>query len=317
VPTLLPEKVRIPWSFLQKSVGWVGIGALALLVLAACGGAKPLIIIAALCCAVFGGWWCALECARLMSQKRENADWEDAWHRVQYEKAQRREQVAAWQHAVQQELDRREQVSRAAQTALNQAEGHWQQEAARYSATFSNLRMRFAELKRQYEGLTHEYSQEYRQLQQNVRMAQLNQFLQTRFISDHSITDIGPVRKAALLSYGIESAFDVESGAVSQIPGFGVKLTKKLIEWRGEMEQAFRFDPTAGIPQSEITALDSKYRRKKQDIETELAKGPETLRIQSQQAENHLSQLAVGIQRFVLQAAQGDANAAILRGLQS
>src|SRR5581483_2595242 len=144
--------------------------------------------------------------------------------------------------------------------------------------------------------------------QSNMKEAQLAQFLRGKFISNYPITDIGPVRKAALRSYGIETALDVEEANIDQVPGFGPKLTGRLLQWRTEMEGEFRFDAKAGIPPALVTALDAKYAQLRQELETQLAKGPESLKMHAANAENYLAQMLVGIQRLVVQAAQAEAD---------
>src|SRR5207237_950797 len=154
---------------------------------------------------------------------------------------------------------------------------------------------------------------EHQQLQNNLREAQLRQFLQRKFISDAEIPDIGPVRKAALRSYGIETALDIEAAKIDRVPGFGPERTKRLLKWRAEMERRFRFDPRAGIPQGRLDSLEAKYRQRRQELETLLTKGPESLKVLSAQAENHLSQLLAGIQQRLLQVAKAETDLRFLR----
>ena len=125
---------------------------------------------------------------------------------------------------------------------------------------------------------------------------QLTQFLQQQFISSADIPDIKATRKATLASFGIETACDVEAKAVLEVPGFGPKLTERLIHWRQEIERQFAFNPAVGIPPQERQALELKFAQPRQHIETKLLAGERELRAIVNQAEGELSLLYRRIQ---------------------
>ena len=52
-------------------------------------------------------------------------------------------------------------------------------------------------------------------------------FLEQYFIKNNKIEGIGHSRRAVLLSYGIETAWDVTRQAVDQLPGFGPALNPR------------------------------------------------------------------------------------------
>jgi probable HAF family extracellular repeat protein len=210
-PAVLPEKMRVSRTFLQKAVGWAVVAAIILLLSLWCAAANALVVITILNAAIFGWWWAMLEGHRLVVQKQANAGWEEAYRSEQRREARHKEELSSWHHAAQQERVRRQQNLQSALEALARAEHHWQQEADKYYQSFSDAKAKLEELKKSYESLNSEYRAEHQQLQRYVREAQLKQFLHQRFISDAQIQDIGPVRKAALRSYGIETAFDVRA----------------------------------------------------------------------------------------------------------
>ena len=82
-------------------------------------------------------------------------------------------------------------------------------------------------------------------------------FLQQYFISDATIEGIGTTRKATLASFGIETAADIERDAIFQVPGFGEKLTTRLICSRQEIEKQFIFNPAIGLPPRELQSWTS------------------------------------------------------------
>jgi DNA-binding helix-hairpin-helix protein with protein kinase domain len=131
--------------------------------------------------------------------------------------------------------------------------------------------------KREYEGLGPEYEREKTKLHQTIREHQLQKFLNTHFIADHTISNIGPGRKAALVSFGIETAADIEHHRIRTIKGFGPALTNDLLQWRKNLESRFVFDASKGIDPSDIRALDQKFSQRRQAIENALTAGPESL----------------------------------------
>ena len=133
------------------------------------------------------------------------------------------------------------------------------------------------ERRREYDQLQSLRNQEYAALQSTARERQLEDYLRQCFISKQKIRGIGPVLVATLESYGIETAFDVTSGGVANVPGFGPSRTADLLNWRSTKERDFRFDPSKGAPQSAVYALDMKYAQRRTRIETELKKGPDEL----------------------------------------
>lgn len=135
---------------------------------------------------------------------------------------------------------------------ISQTVARLQQEfAIRYTES-----SRIVESLRQIE---HAESHEMQQLQANARQRQLEAFLDGYFLRDATIRDIGSGRVALLESYGIESANDVTERGIAAVPGFGPKLTQRLMEWRMSIERNFRFDPAKGLPQADVARIRTKY----------------------------------------------------------
>jgi DNA-binding helix-hairpin-helix protein with protein kinase domain len=146
-------------------------------------------------------------------------------------------------------------------------------------------------LRQRHEDLTTNYAKERRQLQHRVQEMQRETFLQQHFISDASIDSIGPTRKATLASFGIETDADVESDAILQVPGFGARLTERLVCWRQQIERQFVFNPAVGLPPREQQALDIKYATVRQPVEAQLLGGERDLRAILQRADRDLRPL--------------------------
>ena len=111
----------------------------------------------------------------------------------------------------------------------------------------------------QYKSLADRYAREKADLQTDAANRQLAEWLDRQYISQASLSGIGPGRVATLQSYGIETALDVSRDHVRQIPGFGPSLTSKLVSWRIVCESRFRFDARKGIPKSDVQKLERRY----------------------------------------------------------
>jgi DNA-binding helix-hairpin-helix protein with protein kinase domain len=192
------------------------------------------------------------------------------------------------------------------------AEQNWAAAAALHSAEYDRKKADLQVLRDRHHQLAKEYTTERQRLQANAREMQMKAFLQQRFINDHHIPGIGPTRKAALTSFGIETADDIERTRVEQVPGFGQKLTDRLIDWRRTMERRFVFHPSAGIPPQVQQALDSRYAQERQQIETKLLAGEQKLKSLSLCAEGELRQLYEHIRTCVRQLAQANADVAAI-----
>jgi tetratricopeptide (TPR) repeat protein len=146
--------------------------------------------------------------------------------------------------------------------------------------------------KETYENLAQIRQFRLQQLEAEARKTQLDEFLDQFEINDAEIKGIAPPTKAALRSYGVETAADVIE-EVRQIPSVGRSQAERLLEWRRNLERGFVFDPATGVPhearvkterevdalrfrlESELSVGAGYLRRVKQDIETSRQKlGP-------------------------------------------
>jgi len=154
-------------------------------------------------------------------------------------------------------------------------EQRWKREAG--DKVFKEKLRELAQLKSQYESLDAEYAQEKQKLQTTIRERQFHKFLDSFFIDNHRIPNIGPGRKATLASFGIETAADIEPYSIMNIKGFGEKSTNALVRWRKSLESQLVFDPSKGIDPADIAVLNQKFRQRRTQIEGALLAGPELL----------------------------------------
>src|SRR5262249_33873858 len=126
---------------------------------------------------------------------------------------------------------------------LNATIGEWQQLAQRHETEFAKLKAKLKKVKDQYLRPQGEHRAGQPGGGKNKEAYFREQFLKTRFLSDHKIPGIGPNREVLLASYGIETAFDVEKARLAGVRGIGPVLTKKLFDWRKSVAAEFVYDP--------------------------------------------------------------------------
>jgi DNA-binding helix-hairpin-helix protein with protein kinase domain len=100
---------------------------------------------------------------------------------------------------------------------------------------------------------------ELRQLREADRTAQLERFLDQHFVTNAKIDGITPALLAALVSFGIQTAADINATDVGNVPGFGKVRTRRMVDWRNDVARSFRYIPAQAIEPAQRRAIESKY----------------------------------------------------------
>lgn len=122
-------------------------------------------------------------------------------------------------------------------------------------------------------GLPEEEKRALAALHDTARERQKQKFLEGFFIDVASIPGVGPARKAALRSFGIETAADVTRRGVKQVKGFGDHLTQAVIDWKASCERRFVFRPNEAITPADRQAVMAKMAAKRHRLESALNVG--------------------------------------------
>jgi hypothetical protein len=104
------------------------------------------------------------------------------------------------------------------------------------------LKASLVEAKHSFEGLAAQERDKVSRYQTVRQERQLTSYLEGFRIRHAKIGGIGQAKEAALASYGIETAADVEIGKVLAVPGFGPVNSRSLIEWRDALAKKFSYD---------------------------------------------------------------------------
>jgi len=117
-------------------------------------------------------------------------------------------------------------------------------------------------------------------LEWKKRDLQLRKHLESYKIARAKMESIGEGRKLSLRSFGIETAWDIDSRSVLAVRLWPM-LTSKLMHWRKSVEQLFTFNPNTPTDPADIAKVRSEISMRRNAMETELLRGVrdlETLR---------------------------------------
>ncbi|RKP49832.1 hypothetical protein D7Z26_18530 [Cohnella endophytica] len=164
----------------------------------------------------------------------------------------------------------------------NEAQQRWDNISSRWNKEagedlFVQKMKQLEKAKQEYIGLSKQRAEKLKQLELNQHKSQLRAYLERYRIEDARIDGIGPSRKATLEAFGVETASDITTHAIRQVPGFGPTYTRKLIDWRYSIEKRFVFNPHKGIPQADIVSLDRDILSQKKRLEQEIQLGANQL----------------------------------------
>lgn len=130
-----------------------------------------------------------------------------------------------------------------------------------------------------YKGHDDALAREIMVMKSNRESRQRQAYLDRFSIRRASISGIGPAKTATLISFGIETAADVNRSAVLRVPGFGDVMTGKLVAWRRRHESRFKYDRTPNAQDvADERALRGRFAAEKAKLESTIRNGLGTLR---------------------------------------
>ena len=177
---------------------------------------------------------------------------------------------------------------------------------------FNKRKAQLAELRNEYVGLAAKEKAELDALHQTAEQRQRVKFLDRYFIDAASIHGVGPAKKAALRSFGIETAADVEWNKVRAVKGFGDVLTRAVVDWRKACERKFVFNPAQAVTEADRNAVRAKLMVQRKGIEAKLNAGASELQRMSLEANGRTASLRTQLQSAAQEYAQARADMALL-----
>lgn len=177
---------------------------------------------------------------------------------------------------------------------------------------FHQKKEEFKNLRDELQALPAQESQELSKLHSTAQERQKQKFLERFFIDSAEISGVGPARKAALRSFGIETAADVSRNRLMQIKGFGERLTRAVIDWKGSVERRFVFNPATAVSESDKNAVRAKYGARKSSISATLVGAAAELQRFRQMAGTRASLLQPQLDQAAKQLAQAQSDLSLL-----
>lgn len=132
-------------------------------------------------------------------------------------------------------------------------------------------------LKNRYEAIEKEYRNAVAALQHTSRERQETKFLEGIYIENCTSPRLNENRRAALRSFGIETAADIDFKKIMGIPGFDQVMANELVAWRKQKEAKFIFDEGKGAPAADVQGLIHTFQPKIRPVERDLLSGVEQL----------------------------------------
>ncbi|MFA5221129.1 MAG: hypothetical protein WC391_02440 [Methanoregula sp.] len=182
----------------------------------------------------------------------------------------------------------------------------WQKEAGddAFIAQLNHL----THAKKQYETIENEYKRALALLQQSAKEQQQKKYLEQCFIDNEQFTSVNAQRKAALRSFGIETALDISRQKLTGIPGLGKPEGDELIAWRKRLEQKFKMDPSKGTDSDDIQALVHTFQPRIRPVERDLQAGRENLHQIQQTIINNRIRFQPAVEKSAKSLAQAQAD---------
>ncbi len=151
------------------------------------------------------------------------------------------------------------------------------------SDRFAEKKQELTRLRDEYHALPAKEQSEMDGLRATAEARQKHQFLDRCFIDVATISGVGSARKAALQSFGIETAADVDWHKVLAVHGFGEVLTRAVVDWKKSCERRFVFDLSNAVSEADKNAIRARIAARRRAIESALASGATELkRIQAE-----------------------------------
>ncbi|MDD1702980.1 MAG: hypothetical protein LUQ31_08390 [Methanoregula sp.] len=166
-------------------------------------------------------------------------------------------------------------------------------------------------LRSRYDAIEREYKHAVESLNHGAKERQQKKFLENCFFDSSSFPRIGENRKAALRSFGIETAADISRPKLMSIPGFDDPIIDSLVTWRTQMENLFVFDPSKGTSPSDIQGLIHTFQPKIKPVERDLLIGVEKLQSIQQKVFKNRAKFQPLVEKSAKDLAQAHANLSV------
>lgn len=215
------------------------------------------------------------------------------------------------QSAFDAERKRREVALSVAEDKWKSVQGRWVDLAFEGDVQRQLARLRV--VRADYEKLLAKHEIAKRQVLDNVRERQLLQFLSRFHVEDVTLAAGGAPQVAALVSFGVETAAEVERARLERIHGLHPALIDQLLKWRWGLESLFKFDVTRSALTAELEALHHWHTQRCEKLAAALKEGLGDLRRKAAALEHRQRALLVNARVVARGLAQARANMSVFQ----
>lgn len=208
------------------------------------------------------------------------------------------------------ERSKRKAAEDVARNAFNSLVERMKNEAG--AEGFHKKKEGFKKLRDELQALSAQESQELSKLHLTAQERQKQKFLERFFIDAAEISGVGPARKAALRSFGIETAADVSRNRVMQVKGFGESLTRAVTDWKASIERRFVFNPATAVSENDKNAVRAKFGVRRNSISATLVGAAAELQRFRQMASSRASYLQPQLEQAAKNLAQAQSDLSLL-----
>lgn len=177
---------------------------------------------------------------------------------------------------------------------------------------FVTKKQGLASLRDEYYGLAATEKSQLERLHATAEARQKARFLERHFIDSATIKGVGPAKKAALRSFGIETAADVDWNKVRNVQGFGDVLTRAVVDWKKSCERQFVFNPRTAVSDADKNVVRSQIAARKKVLEASLSSGASELQRFRQEATMKAAALRPQLESAAQRLAQAQADRSVL-----
>ena len=185
-------------------------------------------------------------------------------------------------------------------------EKKWKAEAG--DAEFTAQANALTHAKQRYEAIEQEYRNALSALQHTSKERQQKKFLENCHLEACTSPRLTENRRAALRSFGIETAADIDPQRIQTIPGFDATLANELVSWKKLQESRFVFDEEKRASASDIQGLIHTFQPKIRPAEREILGGIEKLYALQQKILRNRAKFQPVIEKSARDLAQARAN---------
>jgi DNA-binding helix-hairpin-helix protein with protein kinase domain len=187
----------------------------------------------------------------------------------------------------------------------------WQKETdvRRFADRLRDLERR----RREYLELAKLRQERLDELRFHPAVSQLRAFLRRFPIDRARVSGLDDGRRATLRSYGIETAADLDSGALGGVPNLPPQLCIDLLAWKHAVERRFRFVRSAAP--ADTTQLEREIEQLRLGLETDLLNGAAELRRLRATVEHAQETLRTAIEDAARDLAQAEADLDFYRNM--